>query len=78
MVSFVVTRWQIAIVIYVIFVATLLWLRPALMFDANGEAKAWGPHITETTTPFAAAFVFPFAAILCYYISTLIDVWASA
>ena len=78
MVSFVVTRWQIAIVIYVVFVVTMLVFRPALMFNAEGEAKSWGPHITETTTPFAAAFVFPFVAILSYYLASLIDVWASA
>lgn len=76
MVSFVITRWQMAALLYIIFVGVVLLTKPAIMFDAEGEAKQWGAEMSEDTSPFAIAFVFPFMAIAIYYLATMIDFWS--
>lgn len=78
MVSFTVSRWQMATIMYVAFVAVLLLAKPAIMFDADGRPKQWGPQMSEDTSPFAIAFVLPFMAIALYYLATMIDFWGGA
>jgi hypothetical protein len=74
MVSFTMTRWQIAIAFYALFAVILLVWRPALMFDAAGSPKTWGPALTEETSPFSIMIVFPILGILCFYVACLLDV----
>jgi hypothetical protein len=73
MISFILNRWQLALVFYVVFVLTILATKPAMLFEQNGAPKRWGPKITDDTSPFAIAFLFPFVGILFYYIATVLD-----
>lgn len=78
MVSLTISRLQIAVAFYAVFVGLLLATRPSLLFGPDGAAKQWGPSMTETTSPFAISFLFPFAAIFFYYVATVLDFSLSA
>lgn len=78
MVSITVSRLQIALVFYAVFIGLLLLTRPSLLFAADGAAKQWGPRISENTSPFAISFLFPFAALFFYYVATILDFSLSA
>jgi hypothetical protein len=78
MVSLTISRLHIALVFYAVFIGLLLATRPSLMFSADGAAKQWGPSMSETTSPFAISFLFPFSAILFYYLAAVMDFTLSA
>ncbi len=66
-------RWQIALVIYAIFVVIIVNIRPALMFDLEKNVKAWGLDMERGVSIFSPMFVFPFFALLSYYLASLIE-----
>lgn len=66
-------RWQIAIIIYAIFVVTLVSLRPALMFDLENNTKVWGLDMERGVSIFSPMFVFPFLALISYFMASLIE-----
>lgn len=78
MVSLTISRLHIAIVFYAVFIGVLLATRPSLLFSADGAAKQWGASMSETTSPFAISFLFPFSAILFYYLAAVLDFSLSA
>lgn len=69
-----ITRWVVAIVLYIQIILILLVVKPALLFDSNGNPKDFGTGLKEGKSIFAPAFVFPLIALLCYIISTWINV----
>lgn len=73
MISFALSRWQLAVIFYVAFVVAILTTQPAMLFDENGAPKKWGAQISDDTSPFAVSFLFPFVGILFYYVATVID-----
>lgn len=71
-----ITKWIVATVLYVQIVLILLIVRPALMFDSNGNPKPFGVGMKEGKSVFAPAIVFPVLAFLCYVIASFVNfVW---
>lgn len=68
-----VSRAAIALTLYLVFVTTVIAARPALMFDRDGRPKRWGARVSDTTSVFAPAFVFPLAALLAYVLASLLQ-----
>lgn len=66
-------RWLFALTIYILIVYLLITLQPSLMFDSYGKPKEFGVGISEGKSIFAPSFAFPVIAILCYYISSIIQ-----
>jgi hypothetical protein len=67
------SRWQIAVFLYLVMVAVILAIRPALMFDMEQNPKAWGLDMERGVSVFSPMFVFPILALICYYIAALIE-----
>lgn len=65
------SRWYIAVLIYLIAVCLLLALRPAMLFKADKDYKRWSVHRTPDNSIFSIMIVFPVLAILSYYLSVL-------
>lgn len=63
-------RWAVAITIYIIIILALLALRPALLFDADGNPKPFGTGLKEGASIFAPAFSFPLIAFLAFFVSS--------
>jgi hypothetical protein len=68
-------RWFFAIVLYIIIVLAILAIRPAFMFNEQGQLKEWSLTQSANTTIFGAQIVFPILAFLCYYLTVLIEVF---
>lgn len=66
-------RWQVAILVYLVFVFCLLAFRPSLLFDPARRAKALGAENSATVSLFAPAFAFPLLAFLSYYLAALTE-----
>lgn len=73
MLSIQIGRWQFAFVIYGAIVATLVYFRPALMFDNEGNPKSFATENTPTTTPFAPILMFPLIGFILYFIVSAIE-----
>lgn len=67
-------RIHVAIMLYIVLIALLIIIKPAMMFMANGDPKQWGTENTETTSVFAPAVMFPGLALVCYYIAVWFDI----
>lgn len=65
------TRWYIAILLYLIIVCLLLALRPAMMFKPDKDYRRWSMRRDADHSIFSVAIIFPLLAIVCYYISAL-------
>ena len=66
-------RWLFALTLYILIIYLLITLQPSLMFDSYGKPKEFGIGSNEGKSVFAPAFVFPVLAILCYFISSIIQ-----
>ena len=66
-------RLLIAIVLYILIVAIILFTKPSIMFNANGDIKKWGIERDEDTSIFSPMIVFPVIAIICYYVAACIE-----
>jgi len=66
-------RWLFALTLYVLVLYLIITLQPSLMFDSYGKPKEFGIGIHEGKSVFAPAIVFPVLAIVCYYISSIIQ-----
>lgn len=73
MISIRLGRWQMTILLYAIVVGLLVYLKPALMFDAEGNPKQFATENTPTTTPFAPIIMFPLLAFILYFIVATVD-----
>lgn len=69
------TRWYIAILLYLIVVCLLLALRPSMMFKPDKDYRQWSVRRDADHSIFSIAIVFPVLAIVCYYLSALYFVW---
>lgn len=61
-------RVHFTVFVYLLILAAILFWKPALMFDANGNPKSFGIQTTPTTSPFAPVFILPLLAILLYFV----------
>jgi len=68
-----INRWQIAIILYILIIALLVYLKPALMFTADGNIKIWGSQNTNTTSVFSPMIMFPLLGFLCYYLGIWLE-----
>jgi hypothetical protein len=73
MLSVTLRRWHIALFLYAMMVVILLSIRPALMFDLEKNAKTWGLDMERGVSIFSPMFVFPFLALVSYYLASLIE-----
>lgn len=73
MAVFVLNRWEIALVLYIVIIMVLLITKPAMMFSADNMPKQWGSQTTEKTSVFSPMIVFPLLAIICYYLGVWIE-----
>lgn len=64
----IINRWQLAILLYVMFISILLLIKPALMFTADGNIKQWSTENTESSSIFSPMIVFPILGFLSYYL----------
>ena len=68
-----INRWQIATILYIIFVIIILSIKPSMMFTAEGHIKAWSTYKSEESSVFSPIIVFPLMAIICYYLGIWIE-----
>ena len=66
-------RLLFAIILYILIVVTILFTKPAIMFNSKGEIKKWGLERDEHTSIFSPMIVFPVIAIVCYYVAACIE-----
>lgn len=63
----------VAIVLYILIVAIILFTTPSIMFNSNGDVKKWGLERDENTSIFSPMIVFPIIAMICYYLAACIE-----
>ena len=68
-------RWFFAILLYIVLVLLILAIRPAFMFNNQGQLKQWSATQGPDTTIFGAQIVFPILAFLCYYLTVLVEIF---
>ena len=68
-----INRWLLAIAIYIVIIAILVYTKPAMMFDSERKVKTWGLGNNETESMFSPMIVFPIIAILAYYVGALVE-----
>ena len=61
-------RWQIALIIYISVISLLIYVKPSMMFTADGNVKTWSTQQSEESSLFSPIIVFPFLALLSYYL----------
>lgn len=66
-------RLLFAIILYIIIVVTIVFTKPAIMFNSKGEIKKWGLERDENTSIFSLMVVLPLIAIVCYYVGACIE-----
>lgn len=64
-----------AIMLYVLIIFALMYTKPALLFNAEGEPKKFGMTIDAETSIFAPIFLFPLIAFFCYYLMAYAHVY---
>lgn len=74
MVQLQVSKWGVAIAMYLFVIMTLFAVRPALMFDASGNPKPVGLGLKDGYSFLGPAVGFPILAILCYFAAVWIHV----
>jgi hypothetical protein len=65
------TRWYIAVLIYLIFVCLLLAFRPKMLFQENKDYRRWGMARDDEHSLFSVMFLFPLLAFLSYYLAAV-------
>jgi len=65
--------WLFALILYILIIYLIITLKPAIMFDSSGKPKEFGIGTKDGKSVLAPVFVFPVLAILCYYISSMIE-----
>lgn len=78
MVSLYIPRWVLAIVIYATVIGLLVTFKPAIMFDGEGNPKAFASQNTATTSTFAPVVVFPLFALITYFAVSWVELLAMA
>lgn len=73
MISIHLGRWQFAFMLYGVIVTALIYFRPALMFDGEGNPKSFGTENTASSTPFAPIIMFPLIGFVLYFIVSSIE-----
>ncbi len=63
------SKWVVALTIYLFIILGLLAFRPALMFDAEGNPKRAGLGLSDGYSFFAPAIAFPIIAVVSYIIA---------
>lgn len=66
-------RWQLTLILYAIVIGVILYFKPPLMFDAEGNPKHFAVENTSSTSPFAPVVAFPLMAFLMYFVVATID-----
>lgn len=64
----IVNRWQLALLLYAILIGLIVFIKPALMFTADGNIKQWSTENTETSSIFSPMIVFPMLGFISYYL----------
>jgi hypothetical protein len=72
------SKWFVALILYGLLVLLLLWIRPSMMFDANGHIKDFGTSTSATESVFSIKIMFPLIAIVSYYVAGFIEVMFAA
>lgn len=65
-------RVHLTVLVYLGILVGLMYFKPALMFDAEGNPKSFGAKNTPTTSPFAPVFIMPLLAIILYFVFSVI------
>ena len=65
------SRWYIAVLLYLIVVCLILALRPRMLFKDDKDYKRWAVHRSEDNSIFSIMIAFPVIAIVCYYLAAL-------
>jgi hypothetical protein len=66
------SRWYIAVLIYLIVVSLLLAFRPKMLFLENKDYRTWGMNPDADQSIFSVMFLFPIIAFVSYYLAALI------
>lgn len=66
-------RWHFALFIYAISILIIIAVRPAIMFKQDLEMKQWGVAITDTTSIFSPAFIFPALGVVSYFLAAIFE-----
>jgi len=69
----IINRWQLALLLYAIIIGLLVYIKPALMFTADGNIKQWSTENTEVSSIFSPMIVFPMLGFLCYYLGIWLE-----
>lgn len=69
----IVNRWQVALLLYTFFIGLIVFIKPALMFTADGNIKQWSIENTETSSVFSPMIVFPILGFLSYYLGIWLE-----
>lgn len=64
-----VSRWYLAMLLYLILVCLILALRPSMLFD-NRDYKKWSAKTTKEHSIFSIAILFPILAIVSFYLAS--------
>jgi hypothetical protein len=64
----IVNRWQLALLLYALFIGLIIFIKPALMFTVDGNIKQWSTENTEVSSIFSPMIVFPMLGFLSYYL----------
>lgn len=71
---FMVRRWFIAVLLYLLLVVVIVLAKPAMFFTDRDEIKEWRVHSNVKNSIFSIKFIFPVMAIVCYYTVCVISV----
>lgn len=69
-----ISRWIVALILYLLIILLLFAIKPPLMFDIDGHPKEFGIGLSHGKSLFAPAVFFPILAVFCFFISTIIYV----
>ncbi len=64
------SRWYIAVLLYLILISLLLAFRPKMLFLENKDYRRWGMNRDEQSI-FSVMFLFPLVAFLSYYLTAM-------
>ena len=73
MITLTFARWFIAIVVYLLIISVIVYFKPSMMFESNGNIKRWGTCTDGKYSVFSPEILFPFIAILVYIFVILIE-----
>ncbi len=68
-----ISRWQIALIIYITIIGLIVYFKPSMMFTMDGKVKSWSTQQSEETSLFSPIIVFPILALLSYYLGIWLE-----